>query len=429
MNPIQSKLQQTIQEKGVSDSFTAVITNPGTWKVANFDIDLHNLPKGDISALPSTITGYFAQNKEHQGIRIIKQILKKTESKFSQELEQYPEVAVPTAKGMQKIASYYNARYGISITNVRLNDLDYVLLEKMQEFRELQHPMYIGIVVDENEESIANHVIPMIVSFTPQEKKRLSVECFIMDVTGISDPLGPDAACLDNRLRAKLAECKLPVVNSDGFRQADTKSCRIGSLVILRNALLYLKKHPFKDGLIKNLKSIEAGFFTRLKESPELKNLSAQDLKMFLGFIGINPDTLPKAVAIPDEWAYMEQIYKPRQDVTVIRDLFSSKPEKHEAPKTASVYRKKYEEECTFVAKIVIQAAKNFSLFKGLLEKTALPREVVCTFSPEDSSITFTIRIAKRINTYLQNKALRFVNKLSPIESGLSSLSLNNKQK
>lgn len=427
MNLIQSQLQQTIQDKGVSDYFTAVTTNPGSWAFTNFDIDQHKFPKGDISALPSTITHYFAQNNEYQGIRLLKQILKKTSATFTQDLEQYPEVAVPTTKGMQKIARCYNERYGISIAEVRLDDLEHILAEKKQEFHHLQHPMYIGIVVHEDTPTTtANHVIPMIVCFTPGKKEKRGIECFIMDVTGISDPVGPDATVLDNRLRAKLAQCQAAVVNSDGFRQADTKSCRIGSLVILRNALLYLKKYPFKEGLIKNLESVESGFFTRLKEAePMLQKFSAQDVRCVLGLMNINPDTLPKAVAIPDEWAYIEQIYKPRRDVTVIRDEFSSKFQKQQSPKTASIYRKKYEQECTFVAKIVIQAAKNtFPVYKCLLEKTVFPSGVLCTFSPVESSITITIRIAKTINTYLQNKALRFVNQLSPVENALSSLSL-----
>ena len=103
------------------------------------------------------------------------------------------------------------------------------------------------------------------------------------------------------------------------FRQADTFSCRTEALVILRNALLYIKHH--------GITSLD--FLPRKESSSD--------------------EVIP--VSLPEEWDYTNQVSHKGgtpEEKLVIRDFFSNQEAKREAPRTVAEFREKYSAPVTF---------------------------------------------------------------------------------
>lgn len=237
-----SNCRDIVLKGDLAEYFSMMKTNCRYWVVQNFDIDNHAEPKGSVNAIPSTITKYFKENGKTQFVNVLKGILKKFRTVISQELKNYPELPIPTQKGLEAIASHYSKKYGVLIFYVHIDQVKEFLEAKRKEYSKIKTPSYIGLIIHEdNEQTKVGHTIPMLTCCVPGKEQRF--ECFIMDVRGISEPVGPDANCLDNRLRKCLADCHVEdVFSCDGFRQADEFSCRTGSLILLRNALLFYKK-------------------------------------------------------------------------------------------------------------------------------------------------------------------------------------------
>jgi hypothetical protein len=146
------------------------------------------------------------------------------------------DIESPNFAALEHEASYYEKKYQIPILIADLSSLPHVLENLKAEFTS---PCYVGIIFGI---SIKNkpysHVTPLIFYF-PGSRDLSKVECMIMDAAN-SDLEGD---CIDSEMIENYGISQKNIYEVKHIRQADKFSCRVGALVMLRNALLWLRYH------------------------------------------------------------------------------------------------------------------------------------------------------------------------------------------
>lgn len=273
----------------------------------------------------------------------------------------HPRIAFPQKGALEFHIQAYKQKYGISLHLASLSTLP-ALLERL--IHEVEKPSYVGLIVAESEDDLQRgHVAPVLLSFG-----RANIECLIMDVLG---GRGRFAKSLHAQLRHITP--RRNVMTAAGDRQFDNFSCRTGALSLLRNALLSLRFHDIREGLKDPL--------PMLIDDPSIE---------------LDPDYMP----LPSEWTYGEQAFHGKVECLAIRDLFSSKQEKREHPRTVQAFRQQHTGMTRFRCTL-----ENGQDYRADLAALPLPPGIQATVAETGFKMTFEIDIPT--NTYLQKKGFK----------------------
>lgn len=172
-----------------------------------------------------------------------------------------PSLAIPNTNALRSIADKYADKYEVNIKVIslpkveeapppdeeddayydyinsrddvfkeRLNNTKQLLISQIREELQDKTPRSIGMIFDVDGKS---HVVPLLLKMENEEAQIL-----VLDILGSNPRHAINKAVLD-----ALQELQLPFAQCRDKRQADMRSCRIGSVVTLRNALLTLKEN------------------------------------------------------------------------------------------------------------------------------------------------------------------------------------------
>lgn len=261
-------------------------------------------------------------------------------------------IAVPNKTALEFEAERYFEKYEIVIKITLRQDLEDLLTELNNQFSD---ETYIGIIVFR--EWSHQHVTPLLIYFPGKENSKCR-EAVILDTAGEYKRLKKD-------LEENFEDILFPeVFYTEKARQADTYSCRTGAMVLLRNALLYLKQGGHNGG------------FSEIFNENKIEEL-------------------------PPEWDYTEQIsnkHPGAKGYLAIRSRFSKK---EKAPQTVEEHRQKHTREIQSRYKI----SNSYSdLTKEFAKKTP-PKGM--TFQVTSSKCKLEFTLTSTVNTYLFDKAHR----------------------
>lgn len=276
-----------------------------------------------------------------------------------------PPIQSPSQAALIKIAERYKEKYKIDIFVLKIEELKNQI-EKIQST--IKEPRCIGFITAQTLTIDQGHVAPMLVFFKPGE----SPQFLLMDVLGLTKgTLYTDI--IKNFPEDWVGEQSF--ASSTGIRQADDYSCRIGSITLLRNALLSFK---------------------------ETKDPTSYWHEVFRNASKI----------LPPQWTYIEQMQHGPEEgqmkATAIRDKFSKKEAKRNNPRSAYQRRLDKSETVTVEHAIFFRFDDNFKkdLFTNI---TAPPGS---TIEIRDYGVILRIVVEKNLNTYLQRKGAREKNRL-----------------
>ena len=265
-------------------------------------------------------------------------------------------ITVPNGKALQFHAQKYQEKYGILILVTAWSNIS-TLLDTLNS----QGPQYVGIITNITGMYLheSSHVTPLLF-YLPGRKKKNQIECLILDSIAENSLSGW-------LMRYGIQEKK--IFHTSRVRQADTYSCRTGALTLLRNALLYLKH-----------KNHTAGFGQALQEA-QLEDRSI--------------------LSLPPEWDYTEQMSNKllTDKHVVIRDYYSSKPEKRKQPKLAQKHRENHTEEKEFFCRFWRNGMSELITYS--------PPEDIEAFNSNEHCMNVNFKIKRKVNTYLLNKGAR----------------------
>lgn len=288
---------------------------------------------------------------------------------FRYKQNSYPFV-YPTFKGLIAYVEHYKNKYGISITVLNNeSEISTFLQNQLQDKTE----RFMAIIFDPTK---TEHVVSLIVKFHSKGAKAI-----ILDV--ITQYKHEFCKVLENQLMIN----KIPTSICQDPRQADTKSCRVGALVTLRNALLNLKSN----------KSASAIFDTA--------NISSGQC------------------SIPAEWGFTDQIFKPKVSIDSLknpRQLYSTKEYKRKAPESIQESRNKYQHDLLHF-KYKITLSKNPATEALDLSMLKLPPEIKCFRVGSDRLLRITISKNPNLNVYMLYKGFH-------VAKYLNNLDANNKK-
>jgi len=278
--------------------------------------------------------------------------------------ETYRTIYFPNDAALQMQAVKYCKKYKIIIVVTPDKDLihhnkpfdDAAFIEKLR--KEISEPIYIGMI---GHEWNSDHVIPMLLYF--DGKNRENDEVVFLDSVG--KDYGYEKVFTE--------KCKIRQTNvfySSNITQADSLSCRTGAMTLLRNALLSIKFHKRTNGF---REALQAGVL--------LEN-NIQEM--------------------PAEWDYTEQIPTSKHaNALVIRNMYSSKPEKSKREETVEAFRKRHTKPVQFTYNLWRNYMWND---KDHFDGVPVPAGVQANFN---GCTDITFRNTLDVNVYLTEKGRR----------------------
>lgn len=271
----------------------------------------------------------------------------------------------PNYAALEKIAQRYKLKYDITIKICDLDGFPALIFADLQRFQTSVQPTCVGYIVAKKTSMDGGHVAPVIGSYCRNRDTQL----IAMDV------LGQGSSGL-NRYIERLFIRPIQVVSTTGGRQADSYSCRIGAITLLRNALL------------------------------DCKTVSDQRWQQIFERAGKN---------LPPEWTYGEQVQlldRDQRNGVAIRDLFSKKEAKRKQPRSLEEHAKK-----------TVEAQSFHFLFQCIRSDIQIPRSLLAVIPPpEGMRLSYTadrvllsipMEENRFVNAYLYRKALREKGKIS----------------
>lgn len=271
------------------------------------------------------------------------------------------EVLTPNQAALEQWASHYYEKYGIVIQVVEPGELK----EKVSKWHEeVKEPTYFGVITRSTRRTSTldeGHVTPILL-YLPGNSDITEVEAVIMDTIGEGVPF--------EYILLSLGICETNLFSTIKVRQATQRSCRVGALALLRNALLDLKH-----------KQVTGGFSAILNEEARFSE------EQGFTFAARALDYLPP------QWDYTEQASNPllKAHHLAIHTCFNSK----KTPISAQEHRKKYQKRCSFDYKVWVDQS---------------PRHI---HSPAPEGISYKgdtfwsiqFSLNREINTYLFRKS------------------------
>lgn len=248
----------------------------------------------------------------------------------------YEKIAQPSFQWLTEQAAYYQKRYGIDIRVTSCEDFGNLLCSLNATYE--KSGRYVGIIVGLTPGLDSEHLIPIVLHFGKDKN-----ECLI------SDAIGPFKAEFSDTLHYGIvAQLEIlgiranNVIDSEEVRLADSFSCRLDSMLFLRNVLLYFRKYPEKRGLI-----------ATLEENGKIvgKHISYNKLNVI--------DFLPA------QWLHHAQIFSRKPNANkelVITDFFNENRKAN--PRTIEEFHQKYSQD--FVVRYTFTIAREP---KGMMDK------------------------------------------------------------
>jgi hypothetical protein len=279
--------------------------------------------------------------------------------------------ASPNKAALKSIAQRYWDKYKIYICIKSITSLSASISSFESEIKnaqEMQH-RFIGFIVGQKEHIQCGHLAPLLGFF----QKAHPPQFLLMDVVGES-PLHLKHF-IPSALTQDICDQSSFVIAS-GNRQADPFSCRLGAIVLLRNAMLWLQNAPTPSAYWKRA-------------------------------CAAAPQT------IPFEWSYIEQIQQMNKENRPLavckRDQFSKNPTKREHPRLTENRFNAYFAEVTMSQYIYCRFSEK--LEKKSLRILDLPAQTTLEFVSDGIILDFSYKI--RVNSYLLEKGYREIAKLS----------------
>lgn len=278
-----------------------------------------------------------------------------------------PTISVPQSAAMEAVARKYYEKYDIEIYIKPIDSLSAFIEDYA---RTVKKSCYIGVITGSDISGTQRHVTPLLCYFDVEKD---AVELIILD--SVVNPLY--ISIIYEELEH--LNIKSSVSTQGSIRQADTNSCRTDALIILRNALLWIKHYKIANGFSLIIEKLE-------------KNQQGTNI-------------------LPPEWMYNAQIY-PREykkdgKYVVIRNLYSSKISKREKIETVDEHRIRNTKE-NEVEYLIDSYAVNDKLFKDLECPSFIIRKQI------DNRYSFVVICLKvPIHDYLVRKSVTWCKEFS----------------
>ncbi len=269
----------------------------------------------------------------------------------------FPKITSPTIALLEKIAAYYQKKYGIRIEICPFLKLS----ERLEELMSSKQEAPLGIIVTYKD--LEGHLTPVLCNFTEGKKEILTL-----------DTLGSSSIQAYKKFSSKLQE-NITVLIAYLKRQAGPLSCRTECTTILRNALLHIQREISQKTFI------------------DLQSLTTPS---------IEPGRSKEDVLIPPEWDYTDQISNKMpgaQDHVAIRDLFSSIEAKRKLPRTVGQFRKLHTHKLEFIYSL------NLRLNLYPISLSNIPSSEHLTITSTETDLEISWKIEKTVNTYLIGKS------------------------
>lgn len=258
----------------------------------------------------------------------------------------------PKNSVMQSICAHYQKKYGIQIELIPSTDF----AARWEELKKGEEPRFLGLLLRHPDKHFG-HVCPLLCYFA---KGR--AECYIMDVINQKFTF----RVLDESVEEALQRAGATYQNrAKTDRQADTDSCRLGAVTLLRNALLWIKKFGAGESLQSLLAKMEI-------EKTEFN--------------------------LPLEWSYTEQIYPKKGNLDkmyVIRDFYSTKKK---APRTIAQFREAHTKPGTFECTLFLSSQTKIPV--------EVPDDIAVNFLKRQCDVSFSATIPG-LNRYLVEKGAK----------------------
>jgi hypothetical protein len=286
------------------------------------------------------------------------------------QIEEITHIPQPTAALMVSVATHYKHKYKVDIVVVKESNFSSFI--KSYPI----NPNPCGIIVRNNDD--IGHVVPVIIinNGTTKQATKLDVLGFARDL-----PITPIIV-------EALRENSYEIFSSVELRQVDQNSCRTEALTILRNMLLYLKKHNISN-------------FNRFSEDYGRLQIYEHGATIV-------------RITIPVEVDYVDQISgRGRRDLdtlSTIRTNYSAKEAKRTREESVESFRDRYKMEVKFIRTLELNVPKPPTSPDQVISQVDAKRKLTINYN---SPLTITEEEIKPINIYLALKAYRYALKFA----------------